>query len=38
MRRSLMPLETALIIAALLVPFTVFAAVLYWGAMQTRSL
>jgi multisubunit Na+/H+ antiporter MnhC subunit len=37
-RRSLMPLETALVIAALLVPFTVFAVALWWAETQTRSL
>ncbi len=33
-----MPIETVVGIAALIVPFAIFAVALYWAELQTRSL
>lgn len=33
-----MPIETVIVIAAIIIPFAIFAVVLAWAEMQTRGM
>jgi len=37
-RSKTMPIETAVVVSAIIVPFAIFAVVLAWAEMQTRGM